>query len=880
MNSTLTNPTPPSPKKTALEVNPALPAPLERLAELASNLRFSWSRRTRALFSSMDPRLWREVGGNPRLFLRCVDQARLEQAAADPAYLENYRKVLSGFDAYMSGNSDGHAHDPALVAYFCAEYGFHESFQIYSGGLGVLAGDHCKTASDLGLNFVAVGLLYTQGYFTQTVDKEGNQVAHYRDHERADLPVEPARDARGGEVRIVCRIAGRDVHAYVWRASVGRVSVYLLDTNLPENTPADREITHKLYGGDSAVRIQQEIVLGIGGVKALRALGLDPGVWHINEGHAAFLTLELTRELMSAHANMEFAAAREAVAAHCVFTTHTPVAAGHDVFPRDLVLEQLGEIIDALRVDREDFLALGHPPHAGPDHGFNMTRLALGGSRYHNGVSRIHGEVSSHLLADHWPQVPPHENPIGYVTNGVHVPTFLFQPWVDFFEMSLGSAWQARLSDARFWEKLYEVPDQLFWNVRQSIKAEVLKGLRKRLYVQCERNRLSDAHFDRMARWLDPAAPDVLTIGFARRFATYKRATLLFHDLQRLARLLGDPDRPLVFVFAGKSHPADEPGRQLLREVNALSASADFLGRVVFIEDYDIALARLLVAGVDVWLNNPISPLEASGTSGIKAAINGTLNLSVLDGWWAEGFDGENGWAVATTPVGPGANEAERDRDDANTLYELLEDRIIPLYYTRNEQGFSPGWVAKTRRSMATILPRFNTRRVLDDYLNGLYRPAAASGRALAADSHAGAHALAQWKQRVRQAWDGVRLQGMDDLPPRLAFGEGVKLRVSAALNGLQPQDVSMELILKRELPASSGESPPYSSFREADTMPADAAAPAHFQFTGETDAAGAHVFAIDCAPPWCGRLSCQVRIVPAHPLLTHPYEMGMMKWL
>ncbi len=878
-----------------LEVNPALPAPLAGLAELAANLRFSWSRRTRSLFSSLDPQLWREVGGNPRLFLRCVDQAKLQRAASDPAYLENYRKVLAGFDSYMSGNGGGRDAKDPLVAYFCAEYGFHESFQIYSGGLGVLAGDHCKTASDLGLNFVAVGLLYTQGYFTQTIDKDGNQVAHYRDHDRADLPVERALDPQDREVRVVCRIAGRDVHAAVWRARVGIVSVYLLDTNVPANSPADREITHKLYGGDATVRIQQEIVLGIGGVKALRALDLEPAVWHINEGHAGFLILELIREKMAGRgANKEgaldFGAACEAVGAACVFTTHTPVAAGHDVFNRDLVLSQLGETIDSLGIERDRVLALGRAPRrpgeqgANPNEGFNMTRLALSGTRYHNGVSRIHGEVSARICADNWPEVPPEENPIGYITNGVHVPTFLFQPWVDFFEMSLGSAWSTRLSDVDFWMRLKEVPDQLFWNVRQTIKSEVLKGLQQRLQLQCMRKRSSEAHFDRLTRWLDPANPGVLTVGFARRFATYKRATLLFNDMQRLAKLVGNPGQPVVFLFAGKSHPADEPARRLLREVNELSTHADFIGRVIFIEDYDIALARLLVAGVDVWLNNPISPLEASGTSGIKAAINGTLNLSVLDGWWAEGYDGENGWGIAPLPSDgqevPIA-EADRDRDDARTLYELLEDRIVSLYYSRNEQGYSPGWVAKCKRSMISILPHFNSRRVLDDYCNGLYRPAARSGKQLAADNHSGARELARWKQRVREHWSTVALRGLSDLPRQLEFGAGMKLRVKAQLNGLKPQDVRVELLLKREMPQSSKALPPYSSYRDNDE-PAmgHGDAPTPFTFTGEVDSEGAHIFAVDCAPPWCGRLSCQVRVVPTHPLLTHPYEMGLMKWL
>lgn len=866
-----------SPTRFAVEVNPALPAPLARLAELATNLRFSWHRPTRRLYSVLDPELWRSVGGNPRLFLRCVDQALLERAAADPAYLENYRKVVSGYDAYHAeapavvANGDARPND--LVAYFCAEYGFHESFQIYSGGLGVLAGDHCKTASDLGLNFVAVGLLYTQGYFTQTIDKEGNQVAHYLDHDRADFPIELALGGDGRDVRVVCRFAGRDVHVRVWQARVGRVRVYLLDTSLPENSAADREITHKLYGGDETVRIQQEFVLGLGGVKALRALGLKPVVWHINEGHAAFLVIELIRELTAQ--GIEFSAAKEAVAAGCVFTTHTPVAAGHDVFSRELILGYFGELISELGIDAETFLSLGRAPHGG-NH-FNMTRLALTGSRHHNGVSRIHGGVSSRICADNWPEVPPQDNPIGYITNGVHLPTYLFQPWADFFDMSLGDTWRTRLTDATFWKRIFDIPDHRFWDVRQSIKSEVLKGLRLRLHAQCERNHVSEAHFQRLTRFIDPADPNVLTIGFARRFATYKRATLLFNDLERLAAIVGDSNRPVICVFAGKSHPADEPGRKLLRDVNAISARSHFLGRIIFVEDYDVALARLLVAGVDVWLNNPVPPLEASGTSGIKAAINGTINLSVLDGWWAEGYDGENGWAIAAAASD---NELDRDRDDAQSLYELLEDEVIPLYYARNEHGFSPGWVAKSKRSMATIIPHFNMRQVLENYLAGLYQPAAHSGRALAADRWNGARVLAAWKEKVTHSWPRVALRQLETIPARLDFGGRLRMRVAGFLNSLEPGDVRVELVLNRTLPGGKIEPPPYSSFASGNGSTSRGSVREVFNCTGHLDSDGSHEFAIDCAPPWCGQLSVQIRIVPHHALLTHPYEMGMMKWL
>jgi starch phosphorylase len=862
-----------APTQFNVEVNPALPAPLARLAELASNLRFSWHRPTRALFDSLDPVLWKRVRGNPKIFLRCVDQRVLEDAAEDASFLENFRKVLSGFDAYLSEEpivvAEGEGDQGELIAYFCAEYGFHESFQIYSGGLGILAGDHCKTASDLGLHFVAVGLLYTQGYFTQTIDKEGNQVAHYREHEDVDLPVEPALDAANQHVRITVRLAGRDVHARVWRARVGRVCVYLLDTNVAENSAPDREITHKLYGGDENVRIQQEIVLGVGGVKALRALGLKPAIWHINEGHPAFLVLELARERVSE--GLDFASALEATAASCVFTTHTPVAAGHDVFSRELVLHMLGELARDLGIDGERLLDLGRGQ--GGNH-FNMTRLALRGSRHQNGVSRIHGRVSSLTCADSWPEVPPEDNPIGYITNGVHLPTFLFQPWADFFEMALGGAWRTHLVDRNFWKRIHDTPDQLFWNVRQSVKADVLRALRTRLHQQCIRNGVSDAHFERLTRWLDPQSPGVLTIGFARRIATYKRATLLFNDLARLASIVGNAERPVVFVFAGKSHPADEPARKLLRDLNTISAGPEFFGRIVFLEDYDIGLARQLVAGVDVWLNNPLSPLEASGTSGIKAAMNGVLNLSVLDGWWGEGYDGENGWAIAPADSD---NENDRDRDDAQTLYELLEDEVIPLYYRRNEMGVSPGWIARAKRSMATIIPDFNMRRVLEDYLHGMYRPAAGSGARLGADGYKGARILAEWKEKARRAWPRVTLRRVDSSPRRLPYGGPLKIRVAAFLNGLAPSDVRVELIIQRAADGEPPALPRLSSF-------ADGKDPGRifgvFAPTGETDSDGSQIFAVECTPTWCGQLSYRIRIVPHHALLTHPYEVGLMKWV
>src|SRR6201997_1580051 len=688
-------------RNSLLEITPVVPANLSRLPELASNLFFSWHRPIRALFEDLDPELWKQTNGNPRLVLRCLNQGSLERCAADEAYLARYTQALQTLDGYLRLS----AGEGTLVAYFCAEYGFHESFPIYSGGLGVLAGDYCKAASDERANFVAVGLLYEQGYFTQTVDSDGVQHAEYLEHDPRDLPVEPVRNASGDWVKVGVRIAGRVVVARLWKAQVGRVPVYLLDTNCNENVPSDRDITHRLYGGDESTRVRQEMILGIGGVRALRALGVQPAVWHLNEGHAAFLILELLREHLGA--GLPFNAALEAVAAECVFTTHTPVAAGHDAFGHDLVVAHFGDFIRELGIPVERFLELARAPSV--PHLFNMTRLALNGARHVNGVSRIHGGVSARLCTDQWPEVRPEENPVGYITNGVHVPTFLHQRWTTFFDRELGVEWRDRLRDTEYWSALERVPDERYWATAQDVKSRMLANVRERLQREYERKGGSPAQLRHVTRLLDPQRPDVLTLGFARRFATYKRATLLLRDRARLARLMNNPERPVVLLFAGKALPADEPGKQVLREIRQLMMSPEFLGRVVFVEDYDLQLARSLVAGVDVWLNNPIAPLEASGTSGMKAAINGRLNLSILDGWWAEGWMQDNGWGIPPANV---ADPARRDALEAAQILASLEEEVLPLYYGRDESGCPGDWVKRSKRAMRAVIPAFNMRRV------------------------------------------------------------------------------------------------------------------------------------------------------------------------
>jgi starch phosphorylase len=846
-----------------LDVNPIIPQRLARLEELANNLWYSWDiMPTRALFSRLDPVLWNSVGHSPKALLKRVDQQRLNDAAEDKLFLDNYNRVLSAYDSYHGAQTRREAAEvplapSELVAYFCLEFGFHESLPIYSGGLGILAGDHCKTASDMRLPFVGVGLLYRQGYFSQTIDSHGHQRATHVDSDFEDLPILPVQREDGSELKVAIEFPGREVMAKVWRAQVGCVDLYLLDTDIEENTPHDRNIAHQLYGGDRTTRIEQEIVLGVGGVRALAALGLTPTVWHINEGHAAFMILERLRTKV--RLGLDFASALEAVAVNTVFTTHTPVPAGHDHFSTQMLLHYFQGCCDELGIPPEHLLSLGLAPGASE---FNMTTLAVRGSRFHNGVSEIHGGVSARILSELWPQIPPEENPITAITNGVHVPTFLSPEWADTFEHLLGYGWSRRLGEQGSWDQIGEVPDHVFWSTRQHLKSQLLHLVRFRLREQNARNQGSEAHLDRLLSLCDPDNPTGLIIGFGRRFATYKRATLLFQDLDWLRQLLGDPLRPVLFLFAGKAHPADEPGRELIRRVMQVSQMPEFEGKILLIEGYDLRLSRRMVSGVDVWLNNPVYPLEASGTSGMKAAINGVVNLSVLDGWWGEGYDGTNGWAIKPSPAG--LDDANRDREEARTLYEILQDHVIPLYYKRESCGYSPEWVKLAKRSIASLMPRFNSVRMLEEYVAKCYRPAAQQGRLYAANQFEVARALAAWKSRVRQAWPGVTLRRLDTPKKRIQFGESLRIEAALRLNGLKPADVTVELLLSRA--GTHGKEQTISHLFIAQGDAAD----------GEQHE---HHFALELAPELCGRLDMHIRAYPCHEFLTHPLELGLMIW-
>ena len=839
-----------------LELRPNIPAELARIHEIAENLAYAWDREIRGVFWRLDKALWNACGNNPKLFLRRVSQAALEAAASDRDFMEDFNRALSSFDSYMAAGRrpeiEKHLNpDTDLVAYFCAEFGLHESFPIYSGGLGILAGDHCKAVSDLGVPFVAVGLLYRQGYFTQTIDAQGQQVATNNAANFDELPVKLCHSAPGTELRVTVDIADHQVHCRVWEANVGRISLFLMDTDVPENSPADRGITYQLYGGDTDTRIQQEIVLGIGGVKALRALGKAPTVWHMNEGHAAFLILERIREQVAV--GLDFDSALELVAAGHVFTTHTPVPAGHDVFNHGQMKWYLKAMLPTLACSEARLLDLGQV-HPGQGDRFNMTTFALRGSRFHNGVSKIHGGVASQMEQELWPQVPAEENPISFVTNGVHMHTFVARAWTRLFHDSFRE-WRNKLLDVEYWQRIDSIPYERFASIRRQLKRDLLLDINERLKRQLRRNNVPEAMISRATRYIGDPNSKTLILGFARRFATYKRATLILADEGRLSRLLNNPERPAILIFAGKAHPKDFPGQELIKRLYQTSMKPEFIGRLIMVEGYDMLLARNLVQGCDVWLNNPEYPMEASGTSGEKAGINGVVNVSVTDGWWDEGYDGSNGFAV--TPV----HDARiRDAEEGRQLLDILEHQVVPLYYGEHNHGYAPEWVQISKNSMKTLIPRFNSARQVMDYVRLFYSPANWQTLVLGANDAAPAKALANWKRKVRAQWPGVKLELTGTLPSALTQGETLSLRVLATLNGLAADDVLVECMIGR----SDGN----GVFEAVQRVPLVAGA-----------AQGAQVpFALDLQP-LPGLQQYKLRMAPAHPALSHPLELGCLVW-
>jgi len=702
--------------RTNFELERALPDNLSYLAGISANFYWSWQPEGTALFRDLDAALWDKCEQNPRDQLTKISELRLWQKAADTAYIERLQRFKAQFDEYLSYERT--RQNPS-IAYFCAEYGVHNSLPNYSGGLGILAGDHLKSASDLNLPLTAIGLLYRYGFFRQKIRHDGWQEETYNDIFTSELALTPVLDENGERTTVSVHIRGREVAAQAWLAPIGRISLYLLDTNVPQNSDVDRLITGHLYGGDTETRIVQEKVLGIGGVRLLRKLGIDPSVFHLNEGHAAFSTLELAREYLAIHTDKSFTDAAAAVRSKCVFTTHTPVAAGNDVFPPDVIGECFSnEYFASLKLTNDEFLGLGRANPADEAEFFGMTPLALRMCRSANGVSEKHGEVSRGLWLKMFPDLSDSGAvPITSVTNGVHAPTWVAPVFQTLYERQIGKNWHEVVRNPDWWiSAINSLSDNDIWNAHQTLKNLLVAFIRERTRSKDTGSQDTINEHEDTRRLF---SPDVLTIGFARRVAAYKRWDLLFSDLERLLRMVDDAERPVQFVFAGKAHPQDRTAKTILQKLMSINHDSNWQKRAVFIEDYDQEVARYLVQGVDVWMNVPRRPLEASGTSGMKAAMNGGLNFSVLDGWWIEGYNGENGFAIGDLDADE--TDTEMDAQDAEALYSTLENDLIPAYYAMDADGLPGGWIARMRNALATLTPQFSSDRMVADYLNNIY---------------------------------------------------------------------------------------------------------------------------------------------------------------
>ncbi len=848
-------------------VVPSLPAPLEGLRELAYNLRWSWDHETIELFRRLDSDLWESSGHNPVRMLGLVDQAQFDAAARDESFLGHLARALEQLRAYISNPSTwfqrnyGIARD-LLVAYFSAEFGITECLSIFAGGLGVLAGDHLKTASDLGVPLVGVSLLYQQGYFRQYLNAAGWQQESYQDNDFPNLPLKLERAPNGQPLSIQVDYDGHAVTAQIWSTRAGRTRVYLLDTNLPQNRPEDRDITDQLYGGDREMRLKQEILLGIGGFRALEAVGAAPTVYHMNEGHSALLSLEWVRRLMQQY-SLSFSQAREIAGAGLIFTGHTPVPAGHDYFSPALM--ELGEYSRSLGLSSQDFLALGRvrPDDAGEE--FCMTVLALRMAAAGNGVSKLHGAVSRDMWKGLWPGVPTAEVPIGHVTNGVHLRSWLSWEMNQLYDRYLGPKWREECADRDLWKRVENVPAEELWRTHERRRERLVAFARRRLRAQLERRGAPQSEIDAADEVLDP---DALTIGFARRFATYKRAALLLRDPARLERILNQPGRPVQILFAGKAHPRDDAGKALIQQIVRLAGQKEFRRRIVFLEDYDMAVARCLVQGSDVWLNTPLRPLEASGTSGMKAMANGALNVSTLDGWWDEAWRAAAaehrfvGWAIGRGETDP--NPDYQDQVEASALYELLERDIVPAFYERGADGLPRRWIHQMKSSIATLCPQFHMQRVVREYTADFYTIAHARYRTLTADHAARARTLADWAARIAANWSAVGVTRVDgNAAAEMSVGDPLKVKAAVRLGALAPDDVSVELIMGR---------------LDADGAFADPVA--HPMRAAGRDPAGDCLFEA-ATVPCCrsGRHGFTVRVIPFHSDEARSLLPGLIVW-
>jgi starch phosphorylase len=848
------------PRVFSFHVSPSLPARLKCLNELSLNLRWCWDHPTIELFRGIDPDLWEETGHNPRLMLGRIDQRRLARLAADEAFLAQMDRAAASLDEYLSGLGwFPRAHPEAMglvAAYFSAEFGLTECIPNYAGGLGILAGDHLKSASDLGLPLVGVGLLYQGGYFRQYLNADGWQQETYPINDFHALPLQPLEDKSDEPLMVQVEFPGRNVLARIWQVQVGRIPLYLLDTNVTQNSADDRRITGALYGGDRELRIQQEIILGIGGLRALKALGFRPTVCHMNEGHSAFLGLERTRELMQ-EMGVPYFEARQIAAAGDIFTTHTPVPAGFDRFDPGLMEKYFRDYAGQLGMSFEQLMGIGRQNHHDAGEPFNMAFLAARMSSYANGVSRLHGEVSRQMARPMWPGYPLSEVPIGYVTNGIHTRTWTSLEMVRLLERYLGPRWADDPSDHAIWERIDRIPDQELWRVHEIRRERLISYARAKLAAQISQRGGSASDVSAADDYL---APETLTIGFARRFATYKRATLLLRDPVRFKRILTNPQRPVQMLMAGKAHPHDDAGKDLIRQVIHFARDPEVRGHIVFLENYEISVARYLVQGCDVWLNTPRRPNEASGTSGMKLLPNGGLNLSILDGWWDEAYDHEVGWAIGKGEAY--SDENYQDEVESRALYYLLEHEVVPLFYNRDAQGIPRGWVAKMKASMKKLTPVYSTNRMVAEYAEKFYIPAHERHLHLAADSGKRVLPLVAWRKRIRAHGAEVRITDISSEHARgMAVGSKFKVTARVVLGGVEPGDVQVQLYYGKvdsEGQVANGETAPMSLVEST---------------------ASDHVYQGEVACQNSGSCGFTVRVLPFNSDAILPYEMPWIAW-
>ena len=841
-----------APQWKEVNVKSTLPSELKCLDELAHNMWWAWNYEARNMWKSLDSDLYEEVGHNPVMLLDRLSYERKEAIVKDKAIMESVKQVYKKFRDYMDVKPD--ATRPS-VAYFCMEYGINQVVKIYSGGLGMLAGDYMKEASDSNVNMCGVGFLYRYGYFKQTLSMDGQQIAKYDAQNFNSLPVERVLDENGQPMVVDVPYMNYQVHAYVWAMNVGRIKLYLLDTDNDMNSEFDRPITHALYGGDNENRLKQEILLGIGGILTLKKLGIKKEIYHCNEGHAALCNLQRLIDYIKE--GLSFNEALELVRASSLYTVHTPVPAGHDYFDESLFGKYMGGYPQMLGITWDEFIGMGRTNPEDHSERFCMSTFACNTCQEVNGVSKLHGWVSQRMFAPIWKGYYPEESHVGYVTNGVHFPTWTATEWRKVYAKYFDKNYIYDQSNESLWHAIYNVPDAEIWETRMALKKKLVNYIREKFAATWLKNQGDPS---RVVALLDSITPNALYIGFCRRFATYKRAHLLFTDLERLSKIVNNPERPVKFIFSGKAHPADGAGQGLIKKIFEISQRPEFLGKIIFLEDYDMQLARRLVSGVDIWMNTPTRPLEASGTSGEKAEMNGVVNLSVLDGWWVEGYREGAGWALKQERTYQ--NQGYQDQLDAATIYSLLENEILPLYYNRNEQGFSEGWIKTIKNSIATIAPHYTMKRQLDDYYDKFYSKEAANFKKLAADNNRLAKELAAWKETVAERWDAIRVVSKDDSALSAAeTGKQYTLRYVIDEQGLNDA-VGLELVsIKTD---KNGEEHIFSK-REFKMVGRDGNNYT-FEATFEPDVAGAFK-------------SC-VRMYPKNENLVHREDFCYVKWL